>query len=151
VARLVDDDFARQRREFVDDFPAGFAAHQDASAGAFVADAGADALRAPALVGRQVGEVGAMAFAGVDDVVARFAHRRQYGLDRCYGRAREREVVAHLVDVAADAAEIGLHVDDDERGVVRREAAVIRPGIGIGGDEGAGRHGCRHGECDEYG
>ena len=35
-----------------------------------IADAGADALRAPALVGRQIGQVGTVALAGVQDVVA---------------------------------------------------------------------------------
>ena len=55
-------------RQFGDDLPARLAAHQDAAAGAGVADAGADALRAPALVGRQVGEIGPVALAGVDDV-----------------------------------------------------------------------------------
>ena len=53
-------------------------------------------------------------------------------LDRLDRRAREREVVAHLVDIAADAAEVGLHVDDDERGVLRPQVAVVGPGIGIG-------------------
>ena len=70
LARLVDDRLARQRRELGDDLPARLAAHQDAAARPGIADAGADAARAPALVGRQVGEVGAMALAGVDDVVA---------------------------------------------------------------------------------
>src|SRR5258706_10376070 len=76
-----------------------------------------------------------MAFACVDDGVAVFAHHLQQALDRLDGRAREREVVAHLVDVAADAAEIGLHVDDDERGVHRRQAAVEGPAVGLGNDE----------------
>ena len=39
-------------------------------------------------------------------------------LDRLDRRAGEREVVAHLVDIAADAAEVGLHVDDDQRRVL---------------------------------
>ena len=70
LARLVDDDLARQRGELVDDVPARLAAHEDAAARAEVADADAvlaDPARAPALVRGQVGEVGAMALAGVDD------------------------------------------------------------------------------------
>ena len=63
-------DLAGQRRELGNDLPARLAAHQDAAARAGVADAGADPLRAPALVGGQVGEVGPVALAGVDDVVA---------------------------------------------------------------------------------
>jgi hypothetical protein len=59
LAGLVDDRLARQRRQIGDDLPAGLAAHQDAAARAGIADAGADLARAPALVGGQVGEVGA--------------------------------------------------------------------------------------------
>ena len=137
LAGLVDDRLAGQRREFGNDVPAGLAAHQDAAAGPGIADAGADLPRAPALVGGQVGEVGAMAFAGVDDVVALVAHRRQQPLDRLDRRARQRQVVAHLVDIAADAAEIGLHVDDDQRGVVGPQVAVVGPGVGLGLDGSA--------------
>ena len=60
----------RQRRQVRNDLPAGFAAHQDAAAGAVVADAGTDAAGAPALVRRQVGQVGAVALARMEDVVA---------------------------------------------------------------------------------
>ena len=70
LAGLVDDRLAGQRRELGNDLPAGLAAHQDAAARAGIADAGADLARAPALVGGQVGEIGAMALAGVDDVKA---------------------------------------------------------------------------------
>ena len=73
-------DLAGQRRQFGDDLPARLAAHQDAAARPGVADAdaaGADLPRAPALVGRQVREVGAMALAGVDDVEAGWPQRRQ--------------------------------------------------------------------------
>ena len=70
LARLVDHRLAGQRRQLGDDLPARLAAHQDAAARARIADAGADLPRAPALVGRQVGEVGPMALAGVEDRVA---------------------------------------------------------------------------------
>ena len=79
-----------------------------------------------------------MAFAGVDDVKALGAHGREQLLDRLDRRSRQREVVAHLVDIAADAAEIGLHVDDDERGVLRPQVAIVRPGIGLGLDVALG-------------
>ena len=134
LAGLVDDRLLRQRRELRDDVPARLAAHQDAAARARIADAGADAARAPALVGGQVGEIGPMAFARVDDVEALGAHGREHALDRLDRRARQRQVVAHLVDIAADAAEIGLHVDDDQRRVLRPQIAVVGPGIGLGGD-----------------
>ena len=132
LAGLVDDGLARQRREIGDDLPAGFAAHQHPAAWAGIADSRADLPRAPLLVGGQVGEIGAVSFAGMDDVKALCAHHREQLLDRLDRRARQREVVAHLVDIAADAAEIGLHVDDDERGVFRAQVAIIGPGIGFG-------------------
>ena len=69
-AGLVDDDFAGQRGEFGNDLPARFAAGQDAAARAGIADAGTDLARAPALVGRQVGQVGTMAFPCMDDRIA---------------------------------------------------------------------------------
>src|SRR3984957_3265471 len=48
--RLVDDRLSGQRLQFVDDIPTRLATHKDASAWSLVADAGADSLRAPALV-----------------------------------------------------------------------------------------------------
>jgi hypothetical protein len=50
--------------------------------------------------------------------------------------AREGDVVAHLVDVAAFPAEVGLHVDDHQRRVGRPQVAVEGPSIGIGSDGG---------------
>ncbi len=67
------------------------------------------------LLARQIGQVGAVALARVHDVVALGPHRGQDAADRLDRRAGQRQVVAHLVDVAALAAEIGLHVDDDQR------------------------------------
>src|SRR5262249_54879461 len=131
LAWFVDDRLARLGLQFVDNVPALFAAYQNPTARAGVANAGADALRAPALVGRQVGEVGSMALPRVKDVVPFGAHRLQRCRDRLDRRAGQREIIAHLVDIAAFAAEIGLHVDDDDRGVVRTQFAVARPGIGI--------------------
>ena len=52
-----------------------------------------------------------------------------------------------MVDIAAGSAKVGLHVDDDEGGVVRPQRAVPWPGVGIGYDEilyavWGGIHGC---------
>src|SRR5208282_1457246 len=107
------------RLKLRDDFPTGLAAHQNAAARSGIADTGTDLPRAPALVCRQVGEIGAMAFAGMKDMEAIGARRSKRAPDRLDRRARQREVVAHLVDIAADAAEIGLHVDDDQDSVLR--------------------------------
>src|SRR3569832_2807082 len=70
LAGLVDDGFAGARIEIRNDVPARLAAHENATARAGIADAGAAQARAPALVGRQIGKVGTMSFAGVDDVIA---------------------------------------------------------------------------------
>ena len=75
-----------------------------------------------------------MAFAGVEDVEALCPRGGERAPDRVDRRARQRQVVAHLVDVAADAAKVGLHVDDDQHGVLRAEVAIVGPEIGIGGD-----------------
>ena len=80
-------------------------------------------------------QVGAMALARVHDVIAAGARGVEDTLDRRDRRAGQRQVVAHLVHVAALAAEVGLHVDDEHDGVLRTQVAVVRPGIGIGFDE----------------
>ena len=132
LARLVDDRLARERPKLVDYLPARFAANEHLAAGARVADAGADPLRPPALVGGQIGEIGAMALARMDDVVALRPRCFEQRADRLDRRPGQRNVVSHRVDITALAAEIGLHVDDDDGGVLRPPVAVIRPGIGIG-------------------
>ena len=73
-----------------------------------------------------------MAFARMDDVITIGACGCEHGSDRLDGRAGERQIVAHAVHIAAFAAEIRLHIDDDERGVLGRKIAVERPRIWIG-------------------
>src|SRR5262249_43787151 len=68
LAGLVDHGLAGCRRQFRDEFPAGLAAHQNTAARAGIADAGADLARAPALVLRQVGEVGPVPLARMYNV-----------------------------------------------------------------------------------
>ena len=65
---LVDDHLARPRRQFGNDLPARLATHEDLAAGPGIADAGADPPRAPPFVRGQVGQIGPVAFARVDDV-----------------------------------------------------------------------------------
>ena len=79
-----------------------------------------------------------MALAGMDDVEALCAHRSEQLLDGFDRRPGQRQVIAHLVDITADTAEIGLHVDDDQRGVLGAEITVVRPGIGLGLDVALG-------------
>ena len=138
-AGLVDDRLARARRELGDDVPARLAADQDAPAGAAVADADAfisgRPSRSPALVGGQVGEIGAVALARVQDRIAGRPHLFEHAADRIDAGARQADVITEQIDVTALAAEIGLHVDHDQRGVLRTEIAVPWPGVRIRRDE----------------
>ena len=46
-------------------------------------------------------------------------------------RARQRKVVAHLVDVATFTAEIGLHIDNQDDRVIGSKVAVVGPGVRV--------------------
>src|SRR6516162_477382 len=80
LARLIDYRLARQRVEFGDDVVPGLAAHQDAAHRARVADAGGQPA-ASFLRRRQVGEVGTMTLARVDDGQPRGARPLEQGSD----------------------------------------------------------------------
>ena len=89
-------EFRRQRFQLRDDVPAALAPDQHPPARTLIADAGADPLAAPALVGREVAEVRAMAFARVHHVKSFAAHALQHPADRLDGRACQRQVVPML-------------------------------------------------------
>src|SRR5438105_15769030 len=89
------------------DLPAELAANEDAPARTRIADAGSEAPRPPALVGRKIGQIRAMALARVDHVEAAGARRRQCRANRRDRRARQREIVPHAIDVAPDPTEVG--------------------------------------------
>ena len=55
--------------------------------------------------------------------------------ERLDGSSGQRHVVAHLRDVSAEAAEVGLHVDEHERDVVGGEGAVVGPRVRLGGSD----------------
>src|SRR5262249_29047444 len=86
-AGLADDRLAAKRREFGDDLPAGLAAHQYPATRSRIADPGADAARAPPLVGWEIAEVGAMPLPGVKDVKSASPHSAEYRGDRLGRRA----------------------------------------------------------------
>jgi len=83
-----------------------------------------------------------MSLAGVKDMETLAAHYGEHSCDRFDRRAGKTEIISHAVDIAADAAEIGLHVDDDQRRVFRPEIAIIGPGIRIGCDIALGHWRC---------
>src|SRR5271155_6016204 len=75
-----------------------------------------------------------MSLTGMDDAVTFRPHGVEHRSDWIDRRLCQRQVVAHLVDITALAAKIGLHVDDDQCGVFRREFAVKRPRVGVAGN-----------------
>src|SRR6266853_5710806 len=98
---LVDDRFAIERGELGNDLPARLAAHEDAAARSGIADAGANLLRTPALVRGQIGQIRPVSLARMDDVTMLRPHRGEHAADRLDGRARQRKIVSHAVDVPA--------------------------------------------------
>ena len=104
---------------------AGLAADQDAAHRPGVADA-LRRLAAGELGGRRVGQVGAVALAGVDHQDAggaRGVERAGAGADRAL---EQRDVVAERLAEAAGLEEVALHVDDDERGAAGVEGRSAR-------------------------
>jgi hypothetical protein len=61
-------------------------------------------------------------------------HGTQHRRDRRYRRAGQREIIPHPVDIAADAAEIELHIDYDESRILGPQIPIERPGIRVGRD-----------------
>src|SRR5882672_8045615 len=59
------------------------------------------------------------------DMEALAAHYNEHSCDRFDRRAGKTEIISHAVDIAADSAKIGLHVDNDKRRVLRLEIAII--------------------------
>ena len=93
---------------------AGFAADQDPSHRAGIADA--QGRRAAFDLGRRrVGQIGQMAFAGVDDQDAGVARRIQHRRDRLHCARQLRDIVAQRLAETAGLHEVALHVDDEKR------------------------------------
>ena len=76
------------------------------------------------LAGGQVGQVGAVALAGVDDEHARF---RAAASTRSVGgnRGEQERVVTERLAEAAGIDEVALHVDDEQRGRRRIEIELV--------------------------
>ena len=75
LAGLVDDGLVRFGIKIGDDVPARLAAHQNAAAGAGVADIRTNAPRPPTLVTWEIGKIRAVSFARVKDVETVTPHR----------------------------------------------------------------------------
>ena len=121
LAGLVDDRFAGLGIKLGNDVVAGFAAHQNAAHRAGVAD-GRRAAAADFLGGRQIGEVGPVAFARMKNGKTGGAPRRQEFLVGLDGAAQLRDVVAEHFAKAAGLEKIALHVDDQRARNARARA-----------------------------
>jgi hypothetical protein len=114
-AGLVDHDRVFCGVELRDDVVAGFAADQNPSHRARIADPHARRT-ARDLRRRRIGEIGQVPFAGVHHENSGVTCSLQHvgaGLDRT---GRLRDIVAECLAEAAVLEEIALHVDNDERG-----------------------------------
>lgn len=88
--------------------------------------------------GGKIVEIGPVPLARVKDMIALAPHRGEDALNGLDGCARGLQIVTHAVDVAALSAEIHLHVDNNERGILRTQVAIVGPRIWF-------RYDCRHG------
>src|SRR6202044_4105400 len=118
LARLVDHRLAGQRVELGNDVVAGLAAHQDAAHRTVRADAGRR-IATFDFVGRRVGEVGAVAFAGVNDQHADAPRGTEHVAAWADGRLQPRDIVAQRSAEPAGFEKIALHVDDHQRRFVQ--------------------------------
>ncbi len=73
-----------------------------------------------------------MSFPGVENVHADGSGFRQHLEDMRDRRTSEGNVITHLVDIAAFAAKVGLHIDDKKDCIVRPEITVVGIGVGVG-------------------
>ena len=132
LARLVDHRLAGDRVELRDDVVPGLALHQNPAHRPRIADA--LARRAAHDLGRRrVGQIGAMALAGVDDQHAGLARRRQHLRRRLDRGLEQADIVAEGFAESARLEKIALHVDDDQRGTVDVQSDRLR----FGGDGGS--------------
>ena len=131
-AWLVDDRLAGLRIKLGNDVVAGLAAHQNAAHWAGVAD-GRGAAAANFLGRRQIGEVGSMTLARMENRKAGGAPRREKLLVWFDGAPQLRNVIAEHFAEAARLEKIALHVDDQERAMLWRERELVRFGGKVDG------------------
>jgi len=130
LAWFVDDVFARQWLQLVDQLPSRLTTHEHAAHWPRLANLGADGRRAQPLVLRQIGKARSVALARMDHSHIGAARRLEHSLQRLDRRASGVDIVPHAVNVATVAAEVNLHVDDDEGSCLWVELATARPGVG---------------------
>jgi hypothetical protein len=124
LAGLVHDRLTLDRVDLLDDVVAVGAADEEPAHRPFVADMD---LRVATLVlgARQVREVGAVPFAGVDHEDPRLAAGLQDALGSRQGGEQEGCVVAERLAEAAGIHEVALEVDHHQRGLLGIELEVV--------------------------
>src|SRR6185295_11415780 len=127
---LVDDRFTSDRIDLVDDVMTVLTANEQASHRANVADVD---LRPATLVfrGRQVGQVGPVALARMDDEQAGGAAGLEDPLGGGKRLEQERGVVSERLAEAARVHEVSLEIDHDQCGRLRIELEFV--GFRLGG------------------
>ena len=125
---LVDHGLVGKRVELGNDVVAFLPADEDAPHRPGITDGGG-AAPADFLCRRQIGKIGAVAFAGVDDLQAGGAPCGEQGfvwLDRA---AELGDVVPQHFPEAAGLQKVALHIDDYQCGVGRIEVVGVRFGV----------------------
>ena len=126
-ARLVDDRLARDRVKLRHDVVAGLAADQDAAHRSFIADALARSATLH-LCRRSIRKIGTVTLACMDHQQAGVARGGEHRLQRLHRRLQPRHVVAERFAKSARLQEVALHVDDEQRRAVERDAERLRFG-----------------------
>jgi hypothetical protein len=137
LAWLVDDRLVFVWLELWNDIPSRFSANKDAtSCNVGITDTSVHSRRTPTLVGRKIGKIATVTFSGVDDNVTLLAEDGQQ-----MSNSWNNDAVSlygfwiHASKVTFGRAEIDLHIDDDESGVVRSDFTVVWPWVRISLDE----------------
>src|SRR5690606_9933867 len=113
----------------VDDVPPELSSDQHLAGGTLVTNPRSDLPGTPTLVGGKIGEVRTVSFSGMDDGELKLPHGRQNPLDGFDARSRQRDIIAHAVDVPAYATEVVLHIDDEQRRVSSMQSPIVRPTV----------------------
>ena len=78
---------------------------------------------------REVGKIGAMAFAGEHGRKSHRPHRRENAPERIDNASHIARRDPHRPEPSSGRTKIDLHVDDKQRRVARREASIVGPRI----------------------
>jgi len=137
LSGLINDGLIFVWLEFGDDIPTGLLTNKNATASnVAVTNSSVHSSGSPTLVGWKVRKIRAVTFSGVDDNITLFSEDLQQ-----IGDARDDDTVSlhgfriHASEISIERAEINLHINDDESGVVRADVAIVGPWIRVGGDK----------------